>query len=141
AWFRQSLWSPKPMVYLCASGRGNRGDGRRGFGMAESWNWPSNSTVSVICYANCSEVTLSLNEQIVGTKSLAEATNGMLRWQVPFQPGTLKAVGRNAGKDVTQFILKTAGAPSRIELLPDNTRLRASARDVCHLEFRIVDAA
>ena len=29
AWFRQSLWSDKPMVYLCASG-GGRGHGARG---------------------------------------------------------------------------------------------------------------
>jgi beta-galactosidase len=35
--------------------------------------------------------------------------------------------------------LKTAGSPSRIELLPDVTQLRADGKDVCHVEFRIID--
>jgi len=35
--------------------------------------------------------------------------------------------------------LKTAGQPSRIELLPDVTDLHADGKGVCHVEFRIVD--
>jgi beta-galactosidase len=142
AWFRQSLWSSKPMVYLCASGGfggGFGGGGRRGFGGVESWNWPSNATVSVQCYANCPEVELSLNGKIIGMKKLSEAVNGVLRWQVPFEPGELKAIGRANGQDVCDYALKTAGPPSRIELLPDTMELRADGKDVCHVEFRIVD--
>jgi beta-galactosidase len=143
AWFRQSLWSDKPMVYLCASGSFGGGfgggGGRRGFGGAESWNWQSNTTVSVQCYANCPEVELSLNGKVIGVKKLSEAVNGVLRWQVPFEPGTLKAVGRANGQDVCGYVMKTAGSPSRIELLPDATQLRADGKDVSHVEFRVVD--
>jgi beta-galactosidase len=80
-----------------------------------------------------------LNNNVIGTKKLSEAVNGVLIWQVPFEPGTLKAVGRVNGQDVCEYVLKTAGAPSRIELLPDTTQLRADGKDVCHVEFRIVD--
>ena len=143
AWFRQSLWSDKPMVYLCASGSFGGGfgggGGRRGFGGAESWNWQSNTTVNVQCYANCPEVELSLNGKVIGVKKLSEAVNGVLRWQVPFEPGTLKAVGRANGQDVCGYVMKTAGSPSRIELLPDATQLRADGKDVSHVEFRVVD--
>ena len=141
AWFRQSLWSDKPMVYLCASGGfgGGFGSRRHSFGGVESWNWPSNSTATVICYANCPEVELSLNGKIIGTKKLSEAVNGILSWQVPFEPGALKAVGRANGQDICDYALQTAGPPSRIELLPDTTELRADGKDVCHVEFRIVD--
>lgn len=142
AWFRQSLWSDKPMVYLCASGGGGFGGGfggRRGFGGVESWNWPTNSTVTVNCYANCAEVELSLNGKAIGVKKSTEATNGVLRWQVPFEAGTLKAVGRANGQDVCNYELKTAGPASRIELLPDTTALRANAKDAGQIEFRIVD--
>jgi beta-galactosidase len=143
-WFRQSLWSDKPMVYLCASENRNgnanpEANGARGFGGAESWNWPSNSTVNVLCYANCPEVTLELNDKIIGTQKKSQAVNGVLNWQIPFEPGTLKAVGRADGNDVCEFVLKTAGAPSRIELLPDTAQLRANGKDVCQVEFRIVD--
>jgi beta-galactosidase len=138
AWFRQSLWSDRPMVYLCVSG-GN--GGRRGFGGVESWNWPSNSTVTVLCFANCPEVTLSLDDQVIGTQKSTDAMRGILIWQVPYAPGTLKAVGHTTNGDVCEFILKTAGPAARIELLPDATQLHADGKDVCHVEFRIVDAA
>jgi beta-galactosidase len=35
--------------------------------------------------------------------------------------------------------LKTAGPASQIKLLPDVTRIRADGKDICHLEFEIVD--
>ena len=135
-WFRQSLWSDKPMVYLCAS-KGD--DERRSFSGEETWNWPANSIVTVRCFANCPEVALSLNGKIIGTKKLSEAVNGVMIWQVPFEPGTLKAVGRSNGLDVCNYILKTAGTASRVELLPDAKEFRANGKDVCHVEFRIVD--
>ena len=141
AWFRQSLWSDKPMVYLCVIG-GNRGLGRRGFGYGpvEQWNWPSNTTVTVLCYANCPEVALTLNDRIIDTKSLAEATNGVLRWTIPYEPGELRAVGRVNGNEACEFALKTAGPARRLKLLPKATRLQADGTDICHLEFQVVDA-
>jgi beta-galactosidase len=138
-WFRQSLWSDKPMVYICAAPNGGGGNNSREFGGAESWNWPANSTVTVRCFANCPEVTLTLNGKIIGTKTLSEAVNGVLSWQVPFEPGTLKAAGRANGQDVCDYTLKTAGTASRVELLPDAKEFRANGKDVCHVEFRIVD--
>jgi beta-galactosidase len=134
-WFRQSFWSDQPMVYLCVPGT----PVNRRFNAAEHWNWPSNTTVNVACYANCPEVTLTLNGKIIGTKKSSEAVDGVLNWQVPFEPGTLKAVGRTKGQDACDYVLQTAGAPSRIKLLPDTTQLHADGKDVCHIEFRIVD--
>jgi beta-galactosidase len=134
-WFRQSLWSDQPMVYLCVPGASLN----RRFNAAEHWNWPSNATVSVACYGNCPEVTLTLNGKIIGTRKSSEAVDGVLNWQVPFEPGTLKAVGRANGRDVCDCVLQTAGAPRRIELLPDTTQLRADGKDVSQIEFRIVD--
>ena len=125
------------MVYLCVSNSG--GGGRLAFAGAESWNWPANSTVTVRCFANCPEVALSLNGKIIGTKNLSEAVNGVLNWQIPFEPGTLKVVGRANGQDVCDYSLKTAGTASRVELLPDAKEFRANGKDVCHVEFRIVD--
>jgi len=139
AWFRQSLWSDKPMVYLCASARGPEDRRGRGPGLQEHWNWPADSQVTVRCYTTCPEVELTLNGKIVGTKKLADAENGALVWRVPFEPGELKAVGRGYGEHC-EFSLKTAGAAQRIELIPDTSDLRADGRDVSHLEFRIVDA-
>jgi beta-galactosidase len=139
AWFRQSLWSDKPMVYICASVRG--GARRGGMGGAEHWNWPENANANVVCYTNCPEVSLTLNGKPVATGSLSEARAGVLTWQVPYEPGLLKAVGRQDGKDVCEFTLRTAGPAKRIVLSPDITRLAANGKDVCHLVFQITDGS
>jgi beta-galactosidase len=141
-WFRQSLWSDKSMVYLIASTGtgGRRGRGGAGAGApAEQWNWPQGATVSVQCYTNCPQVSLSLNGKAISTQPLSEARQGVLSWQVPFEPGELKAVGRKDGKDVCEFVLKTAGAASRIELSPDVKQITADGKDICHVTFRITD--
>jgi len=137
AWFRQSLWSDKPMVYVFVSG--GRGGRRRGFRGASHWNWPENTSVNVLCYTNCSEVSMILNDEQIGTKPYSEARNGLLSWNVPYEPGLLKAVGHKDGKVVCEYILQTAGPASRIELLPDMTKIHADGKDISHIEFRIVD--
>jgi beta-galactosidase len=145
AWFRQSLWGDEPMVYLYTStsdsgaGRGPGGGFGR-FGGQESWNWPSNALVTVRCCTTCPEVVLLLNDRPLGTNTLAAAVQGVLSWQVPFEPGVLKAVGRNDRSTVCEFSLRTAGPAQRIELMPQTKELRADGRDICHVEFRIVDA-
>ncbi len=137
-WFRQSLWSDQPMVYLCVSGGFG---GRRGFYGVASWNWRTNSTATILCFANCPRVELSLNDRIIGTKRMSEAERGILRWEIPYEPGTLKAIGRDEnGRELCHNFLQTAGAPARVELLPDTKQLYADGKDVCHVEFRIVDA-
>jgi beta-galactosidase len=138
AYFRQSLWSEAPMVYLCASAGG--GTKMRAVRGEEQWNWPANSTVAVSCYSNCPEVLLTLNGRTIGTKRLADAVGGVLSWDVPYEPGILKAVGSKNGQPVCEFDLKTAGEAKRIELQADATQLRADGKDICHVEFRIVDA-
>lgn len=145
AWFRQSLWSDKPMVYLCAStgGREARRTPGGGFGRLggqESWNWSSNAVVTVRCFTTCPEVALLLNGRALGTNRLSDAVQGVLTWRVPFEPGVLKAFGLRNGKPECEFALTTAGSPHRIQLLPDVKQLRADGRDICHAEFRIVDA-
>ncbi len=137
-WFRQSLWSDKPMVYICGTtGRGRR----RGWGGLESWNWPSNSDVAILCFANTPEVTLTLNGRTVGDKKLSEAVQGVLHWEIPYEPGKIEATGRDTnGQALCHYALQTSGPPARIQLLPDATQLRPDGKGICNLEYRIVDA-
>jgi beta-galactosidase len=140
AWFRQSLWSDQPMVYLCVS-REAAGESRRGWRLpVESWTWPTNAALSVHCFTTCSEVQLLVNGRSLGVLRRADATNGVLTWSVPFEPGEIKAIGQEDGKAVCAFALRSAGLPSRIELSADRNRLDADGRDVAQVEFSIVDA-
>lgn len=153
AWFRQSLWSDTPMVYLCAARQRPDANGaapqtqgtpaldrmRRGF-LQEHWNWPAGATVTVTCYSNCPEVRLRLNGRDLGTQRLADAAEGALTWTVPYEPGKLEAVGVKDGAVVAEFALTTAGPAARVELVPDRSMIVADGNSICHVEYRIVDA-
>ncbi|MEJ5258687.1 MAG: glycoside hydrolase family 2 TIM barrel-domain containing protein [Anaerohalosphaeraceae bacterium] len=138
AWQRQAWWSDKPMVYLAAI---SGADGfRRGAEPQSHWNWPAGSTVTVLIYSNCQEVELILNGKSLGVSAPLSVPERTIRRPVPFESGTLTAVGRNGGKEVCRYTLTTAGAAEQIRLIPDCTMLRADGRDIALVEFFITDA-
>jgi beta-galactosidase len=143
AWFRQSLWSASPMVYLAASPAPATGTAPgRGAAPEESWNWQAGATINVTAYTNAAEVDLTLNGQSLGVKRLVDARAGVLTWVVPYAPGTLKAVATTNGKAVADFTLRTAGAARKIELVRDtSSALAGDNRQTAQVEFRIVDEA
>ena len=103
----------------------------------EHWNWKADSALTVSCYSNCQEVRLTLNDRVVGTKAASDAVDGVLTWEVPYEPGILKAVGTREGRAAAEFTLTTAGPAARIELWPDEES--RSKEGVRQIEFRIVD--
>jgi beta-galactosidase len=142
--FRQGLWSQQPMVYLCAEETGKAqeaaADTRRSVGR-ETWNWPDGVPLTVSCFTNCPEVTLLLNGVPVGTKTSADAQDGILSWKLPFSKGVLKAVGKRGGQEICEFELRTAGVPHRVALHVDVPQLAANGRDVAQIEYDVVDMA
>jgi beta-galactosidase len=59
---------------------------------------------------------------------------------VPYQPGTLKAVGTKAGKVVAEVEVVTVGEPAAIGLSVDRETISADRRDVAHVTVAILDA-
>lgn len=57
---------------------------------------------------------------------------------VPYEPGTLAAVGRQGGVTVREEV-RTAGKPARIFLHSEKDSMRADDEDVCFLEADVVD--
>jgi beta-galactosidase len=102
------------------------------------WNWKTNQALTVECYSNCKSVELFLNGKSLGTKNPEGAPNRIALWDIKFEPGELKVIGRN-GEQSVQYQLTTAGPPARIEIVPDKKRLSGD-RDVAHLELRLVDS-
>ena len=139
AWFRQSLWSDAPMVSLAASPAPVNGAPRAAGRLEEHWNWPAGLPIDVTAYSNAEEVELRLNLQLIGRKSRADAVDGALHWEVPFEPGVLSAVARTGGRQVAEFALTTAGAATRVGLVPDVTSIVADDEAVVHVEYQILD--
>ncbi|MEE9602271.1 MAG: sugar-binding domain-containing protein [Thermoguttaceae bacterium] len=76
----------------------------------------------------------------LGTKRLADFADRMIRWEVPNEPGTIRAVARDEqGKIVAKHELQTAGPPKRLELTSDRKVLAADGQDLAHVRVRVVD--
>jgi beta-galactosidase len=82
-------------------------------------------------------VELFLNGESLGAKSNIGKMN--LSWDVPYSPGTLKAVAKTNGKVVAEKIIQTASDPARIQIIADNTSMMADGVSCIHLEINVVD--
>jgi beta-galactosidase len=144
-YFYQSQWTQKPMIHLFPH-----------------WNWEEKKgqVIPVTCYTNCDTVELFLNGRSFGKKGYEFPRMGMegtwgnlpararalrttadlhLTWDVPFEPGVLKAVGVKGGEVVSTVELATTGAPAAIVLSVDRSRISADRRDVAHIVAEIHD--
>jgi beta-galactosidase len=103
------------------------------------WNWKKGDTVDVIAYYNnADEVELFLNNKSLGVRK--KTGNDLhVKWTVPFEPGTLKAVSRKNGKIVLTDERKTAGAPAKIILKADRNKINADGKDLSFITAAIVD--
>jgi beta-galactosidase len=113
----------------------------------------------VYAYSNCDTVELFVNNKSYGRKLFEFPRKGMkgnwntyeggkvqtstanlhLAWDVAYEPGELKLVGRKNGKEVVTRIL-TTGAPHAIRLSVDRDRIEADPSDVSHIKVEIVDS-
>lgn len=93
---------------------------------------------NVEIYSNCEEVELFLNGKSLGTKS-KPADDSPRNWKIDFETGTIKAVGKNGGKIVAQYELKTAGTPAKILLTADKNSLLNDWNDAVFVTAKVVD--
>jgi hypothetical protein len=116
-YFRQSLWSTKPMIYLGISEILRTDDkGIWSHKRAEPvWDKKTGDSVRVNCFTNCNEAELFLNNVSLGKKVLAEYKNRVLSWDLVYQSGELKVKGYQKGKEITNYSLFTPGKVNSIK--------------------------
>jgi beta-galactosidase len=137
----QSQWTTKPMVHLLPH-----------------WNWEGKEgqSIPVMAYSNAEEVELFLNGKSLGKKaqfsdrwempvskdvipSGSFVTKYRRIWQVPYQPGSLRAVAYQNGNQVATDEVRTAGAPARVNLIADRTVIKDDSEDLSFITVRIED--
>ena len=145
---RQSWWGERPMVYATrrvavtplAPTDPGYGQDRRPQVLFPDWTPRGGAREeNVEVYSNCESVELFLNGRSLGAKP-RPADDSPRNWKVPFEPGTLRAVGTDAGRVVATHELKTAGRPARVRLAAERTRLAYAWDDVLYVEATVVDA-
>ncbi|WP_121811155.1 sugar-binding domain-containing protein [Mucilaginibacter kameinonensis] len=139
--FRQSLWSAKPMVYVGARAITSTEDkGIWSHRTAEPvWNWQPGNKIKVDCFTNCQEVELFLNGKSLGKQSRGAAKGQVPSWQVDYEPGELVVKGYNNGIEVSTNNIKTAGDAWQLKTVADNTSFKANTKGLSQIEVYITD--
>lgn len=106
------------------------------------WNWKGQEgkPLQVNVYSSCEEVELFLNGKSMGRKPTTRSTKFMALFDVPYRPGTLKAVGYSGGREVSTTELSTAAEPVTVKLAADRTALRADNQDLSYVTVELLDA-
>ncbi|WP_255563725.1 sugar-binding domain-containing protein [Mucilaginibacter rivuli] len=118
-YYRQSLWSDKPMVYIGTSEIPRR-EGRENHNAEPTWNWPEGKQVRVSCFTNCNEAELFINGTSLGKKTMTGVTSHILTWDVTYAPGELSVKAYNNGVVVSTYKLVTSGEPYALKIIDDN---------------------
>jgi beta-galactosidase len=117
----QSEWTDKPVLHVFPH-----------------WNWTPGQTVDVWAYTNCDEVELFLNDKSLGVKNKTKDDLHLV-WNVPYEAGTLTAVGKKDGKEAMRTEVKTAGEPAAVILSPDRSVISAGGADLSFITVTVVD--
>ena len=122
-YYYQAWWSDHPVLHLLPH-----------------WNWPGKEgqEIDVWAHSNCEEVELFLNGVGQGRKKLPR--NLHLEWQVKYAPGVLLARGYHEGKEILTEEIATTGAPTAVQLAPNQTTLKANGEDVAVITVSVTDA-
>jgi len=135
-YFRQSLWSEKPMVYL-GTYKARRNERNPSIDAPALWNYSEGDSVRVVCYTNCDKVQLLLNGQKIGAEKTKDDNIGVIYWDIPYKPGKIEAVGLNASKDAARFAIETSKQPYAIKanILHKSTGING----ISIIEIQVVD--
>ncbi|QSB28791.1 sugar-binding domain-containing protein [Flavobacterium sp. CLA17] len=105
-YFRQSLWSDKPMVYIGTYPLKNEKDISKDAWAI--WNYKEGEKIRVVCYTNAVKARLELNGKVVGETKAYDGKTGIMYWDIPFTSGKLEAIGlSNDDKEVSRDVINS----------------------------------
>ncbi len=119
----QSEWTDRPVLHLFPH-----------------WSWIEGQTVDMWCYYNkADEVELFINGRSQGIRKKQNDHEYHVMWRVTFEPGEVKAVARRNGSVVSEQVIKTAGVPTQIRLVPDKTQINADGSSLAFVTVEVTD--
>jgi beta-galactosidase/beta-glucuronidase len=137
-YFRQSLWTDKPMAYI---GTYPKTDGLW-MDAYDSWNYTEEQEIRVVCYTNTAQARLLLNGKEVGAMKPYDAKTGIIHWDIPFAPGVLMVEGCDAnGQKQAAYRITTSGKPYALRAKALDKAFFRKPGEVAQILVEIVDEA
>ncbi|WP_343694532.1 sugar-binding domain-containing protein [Flavobacterium sp.] len=118
-YFRQSLWSDKPMAYIGTYPLTNEKDISKDAWAI--WNYKDGEKIRVVCYTNAAKARLELNGKVVGETKPYDEKTGIIYWDIPFASGKLEVIGLNKeDKEVSRFNITSTQQPVELTIADKN---------------------
>lgn len=144
--YRDLLYNPDKKLYMAVK----EPDGHHGkiketlwsvWPTWESWNWPGHEgkTIEVEVYSRYPKVRLYVNDKLVGEQPTGREQQFKAVFPLAYEEGVLKAVGVDAGMEVEETTLRTAGAPAKIQLTADRAKIKADGQDLSFITVEVLD--
>jgi beta-galactosidase len=152
AFQRQSWWSEQPMVHVArrvapdSAAPADPGYGnpprRRPSALFCDWTPPATGPhlEQVEVYSNAERVELFLNGRSLGAKAVDPGGSPCL-WKVPYEVGSLRAIGLVGDRAVASHELRTAGRAARILLEAESGELPPGWDNTDYVRATVVDSA
>jgi hypothetical protein len=148
-YWRQAMWSEKPMLYLTArkmkasdnpsiDPMSNLAGFLNSSNQNEHWNYDAGDSIVVMAFTNCPEVELFIDGKSYGKRN-SDPANSCLWWCVPYNAGGVKAVAKGPDNDTLTAELKRVYEPEKIFIKPDAKTLKANNQDVAVVEVQLLD--
>lgn len=120
-YYYKSVWTDQPVVHI---------------GQQWNRNRPLGTKVNVWVYGNTRTVELLLNGKSLGEKKMPKY--GHLEWDVPYEPGVLKAVARNGNQVIIDSIV-TSGQAMDLGVKVSSNKIQADGEDLSIIDLTALD--
>jgi beta-galactosidase len=106
----------------------------------QSWTWPGaeGKSLGVRVFSRAHRVRLLLNGKVIGEREIKDGSITAV-FNVPYEPGSLKAVNIENGKETDSVEFKTSGLPKGIRLTADRSTLAGNRNDLSYIMVEVVD--
>jgi len=148
SYYRDMIWHTDPRVYIAVHPNypADKTPSVTLWGWPDvrhSWNWQGQEgkVFKVEVYSNCDEVELFLDDRSLGCRPCSRTERFKTTFELPYQPGTLRAAGYVSGKPVAEQVLATTGKPAQIRLTADRATIKADGSDLCYITVEVLDDA
>ncbi len=148
SYYRDILWNGGDRVYATVrlpepEGKKIIAVGWATYPTLPSWTWPGQEgkEMQVEVYSGAEKVRLYLNDKLIGEKPTGREQEFKAVFDVPYAPGTLKAVGVWGDSAVAESILTSTGKPAQLRLTADRSVVQADGQDLSFITVEALDSA
>ncbi len=100
----------------------------------EHWNYSEGDTIIVSAFTNQEKAELFLDNKSFGVKKLEDFPDHIIKWAVPFVPGTLCVKAKGVSNSIT-----TSGSVSSLDIKLDKMNIKSDGYDLVHIEIQLLD--